>query len=188
MRVHGIWVEKIRAVLTAANLAGGNVEQERAEPTTDDILPIALIAFEKDSGKSDGDPRTCQPGFVHEATVQVIHFDSANTGPGLRAKLYAAGDLITATLLGNVAAWQGEDDDGLPYLEGIAGIDVAYQLPPEGAEIMGSVVVNLRLLHRTTWPQNAGAVLPDFRGLGVTVPLVSGEDEPQPGISIEVPE
>lgn len=183
MHKHRVWVENIRALLTTAGLAGGNVERERAEPTRDEILPIALVAFEKDIGRSDGDARHGAPGFVHEATVEVVHFARADTGPLLRAALYDAAELVTETLLPRLHLWGGTDEDGVPLVEAISGVEVAYQLPPEGEHIVGSVAVKLRLLHRTIWP--APPPGDDFATVSTAVAVPPGT--PQPGIIIDVP-
>jgi len=186
MRVHQVWVDGIRNALLAADVAGGNVEKERERPTRDEILPICLIAFEKDVARADGDARHGAPSFTHEASVVVAYFDRAASGPALRAKLYSASDLVLETLLGNLAAWEGVDAGGVAYLEGVAGVEVSYNLPPEGQSVAGSVEIKLRLLHRTIFNQPSPDTLPDFHGASVGVAAPDGS--PQLGITITVPE
>lgn len=186
MQVHGVWAENIRVALTAAGVAGGDVEKDRDRPTTKSDLPICLIAVVNDAGQSDGDVRHGPPGFVHTTKLVVAFQDRAANGPSLRQKLYSAAELICETLLTDTNAWAGVDGDGKPYLEGIASLDTDYNAPADGQDVMGSVEIKLHLQHRTTWPQKLPADTGDLTTVAIGVDEPEGT--PQPGITIAVPQ
>jgi hypothetical protein len=182
MNVHSVWTAGIRDKLIAAGLAGGNVERDRSMPTRRDGLPMCLIAVVDDKAVADTDPRAGIPRFRHECELVIEHRDEADSGPALRQKLYAAGQLILGAVLSDLS-WSGTID-GVDPLEGVSRVDVAYDLPPDGESEMGRVVVTLRLLHATAWaPATAG--LDNFATTSIGVD--TGGEAPEIGATIPVP-
>lgn len=186
MQVHSVWSENIRVALTAAGVAGGNVEKDRDRPTKASDLPICLIAVVKDTAQADGDPRHGSPSFAHTTELVVGVQDRAATGPELRQNLYAVAELVCESLLTDLNAWGGVDGDGVEYLEGIARVDTSYNLPPEGQDVMGAVEIKFHLLHRTLWAQRLPADAGDLAT--VSIGVEEPEGTPQPGITIAVPQ
>jgi hypothetical protein len=180
MQVHSIWTAGIRDKLIAAGLAGGNVERDRSMPTRGPTLPICLIAVVDDKAVADRDPRAGIPRFKNECELVIEHRDDADTGPALRQKLYAASQLILGTVLADLS-WSGTVD-GIDPLEGVARVDVAYDIPPDGEAEMGRVVVTLRLLHATSWSPVA---TDDFALASIGVD--TGGDAPEIGATFPVP-
>lgn len=145
MLKHATWITNARTRMIAANVAGGDIDKDRETPGEDSDFPYAIIAIGNDTAKPDGDPRTGVVDFVHETVLAVQVVDAANTGTELKAKLAAESEKVMAALCPGILDWAVN-------AEGIDSVHIIYEMPPEGADIVGRVMIAFTLLSRSHWP------------------------------------
>ena len=145
MLKHATWITNAKARLVAADLCDGNVDDDPEKPATDAEFPYAQIAIGGDTAKPDGDPRTGEVKFTHETTLAVMAVDTANTGPELKTKLAGHAQTIFEALCPEILVWAVN-------AEGIDSVNTTYELPPDGAQIVGRVIVAFQILSRSHWP------------------------------------
>lgn len=150
-------VAAIAARLTAAGAA--NVHEERMTPCRDSELPAYNVFLSSDSGKAEGDPRTGLPRFEHGAriTVEVEDKVAGLDGKALKHKLRLHAQAIQAALLTDLS-WGGD------IVEGIASLGRVYDMPPEGASLIGRVQIQMEVLWRSSFAPDISG-LTDFASL-----------------------
>lgn len=172
---------KARLLLTG--LAGGNIDVDRGNPTTDAILPYVNIYVQGDTAAADGGARTSVAKFDHGIMLMIEMLARGNTQRAVKAGLALAGEGILDALLA--------DHDwallsGKRCIEGFGKLNRMYDFPADGNHLIGRLQLQIEVLHRTRWePSTEG--LPDLATISFGVDLDNGDDTPPIGIIIDVP-
>lgn len=172
---------KARLLLTG--LAGGNIDVDRGNPTTDPILPYVNIYVQGDSATADGGPRTGVAKFDHGIMLMIEMLARGNTQRAVKAGLAIASEgILDALLADRKWALLG----GKECIEGFGKINRMYDFPADGNHLLGRLQVQIEVLHRTLWAPSTDD-LPDLANISFGVDLDNGDDTPPIGIIIDVP-
>lgn len=172
-----------RDALIAAAIPALTVVADHGQPTQEERLPFCDVFVGQDEAAPDGDERTWVTRTRHRISLAVELTARGNSQREAKAWLAAAGEIVLDTLL---SSREWAQRDGVPVIEGFAGVRRAYVAPPDGNHLLVKLQIEILVLARTRFAPDA-ASLPDFATLSLGIDMDTGDDAPVIGATIDVP-
>ncbi len=169
MLIYDTWCDGIRSRLLVAGVAGVSVTEHRETPTRDEQLPTCDIFIAGDEARpTAGSGRTGLPQFEHVTKLGIEIRDVSNDGSTLRRTLHERSQRVLDALLPTWPEWLV---DG----EGIGGLMVMFDVPPDAGEVTGRVQISIDLLWQSQWSIAISEDIDALETVGLDTGIPAGE-------------